>query len=151
MACSQWLKQERFDVSFATKCLSHMLATPAMDDFKRAKRFVRYFKGTADTFQYLMIPDQLAEKLNDYSDADWVGDRWTRKSTSSCCGWVACFWLFSECSSQRSVALSSGESEFYALGALAADLVHCKAVMAEIGMQFALRARCDSSVARMLG
>ena len=35
---AQWLKQERYDVAFATKCLPHRLSAPTMDDLKRERR-----------------------------------------------------------------------------------------------------------------
>ena len=46
------------------------------------------------------------------------------------------------------VALSSGESELYALGALSAELIFAQAVLKEIGLSFLIHARADSSTAR---
>ena len=47
-----------------------------------------------------------------------------------------------------SVALSSGESELYALGALSAELIFAQAILKEIGLSFLIHARADSSTAR---
>ena len=47
----------------------------------------------------------------------------------------------------RTVALSSGESEMYALGALSAELIFAQAILKEIGL-FLIHARADSSTAR---
>ena len=46
------------------------------------------------------------------------------------------------------VALSSGESEMYALGALSAELIFAQAILKEIGLSFLIHARADSSTAR---
>ena len=46
------------------------------------------------------------------------------------------------------VALSSGEPEMYALGALSAELIFAKAILKEIGLSFLIDARADSSAAR---
>ena len=46
------------------------------------------------------------------------------------------------------VALSSGESELYALGALSTELIFAQAILKEIGLSFLIHARADSSTAR---
>ena len=48
----------------------------------------------------------------------------------------------------QTVALSSGESEMYALGALSAELIFAQAILKEIGLSFLIHARADSSTAR---
>ena len=58
------------------------------------------------------------------------------------------FVLTSECRGQGTVALSSGESEVYALGALSAELIFAQAILEEIGLSFLIQARADSSTAR---
>ena len=45
-------------------------------------------------------------------------------------------------------ALSSGESEMYALGAMSAELIFAQAFLKEIGLSFLIHARADSSTAR---
>ena len=78
----------------------------------------------------------------------------TRKSTSSTLCYVDQFLLTreflltSECRGQRTVALSSGESELYAFGALSAELIFAQAILKEIGLSFLIHARADSSTAR---
>ena len=113
---------------FATKCLSYKLASPTLADLTRAKKVLRYLKGTRELNLYLTIPALKPNDLNKtlkhitgYSDADWPGDPVTRKSTSCTLCYVDQFLLTSECRGQKTVALSSGESEMYALGALLAE------------------------------
>ena len=83
-----------------------------------------------------------------YSDADWAGEPVTRKSTSCTLCFVDQFLLTSECRGQGTVALSSGESELHALGALSAELIFAQAILKEIGLSFLIHARADSSTAR---
>ena len=54
----------------------------------------------------------------------------------------------SECRGQGNVALSCGESELYAMGALSAELIFAQAILKEIGLSFLIHARADSSTAR---
>ena len=151
----QYITGVRPDLMFATKCLSYKLASPTLADLTRAKKALRYCKGTRELNLYLTI---LALKPNDlnrtlkhvtgYSDADWASDPVTRKSTSCTLCYVDQFLLTSECRGQGTVALSSGESEMYALGALSAELIFAQAILKEIGLSFLIHARADSSTAR---
>ena len=65
----------------------------------------------------------------------------TRKNTSCTLCYVDQFLLTSECRGQGTVALSSGESELYALGALSAELIFAQAILTEIGRSFPTHAR----------
>ena len=95
-----------------------------------------------------MTPNDLRKQLTSItgnSDADWAGDPMSRKSTSCSLCYVDRFLLTSECERRRTVALSSGESELYALGALSAGFIFAQTIMKEIGLSFLLHARADSS------
>ena len=85
----QYITGVRSDLMFATKCLSYELATPTLADLTRAKKVLRYLKGTRELNLYLTKPALKPNDLNKtlkhitgYSDADWAGDPVTRKSTS---------------------------------------------------------------------
>ena len=151
----QYITGVRPDLMFATKCLSYKLASPTLADLTRAKKVLRYLKGTRELNLYLTIPALKSNDLNKtlkhitgYSDADWAGDPVTRKSTSCTLCYVDQFPLSSECRGQGTVALSSGESEIYALGALSAELIFAQAMLKEIGLSFLIHARANSSAAR---
>ena len=132
----QYITVVRPSLMLATKCLSYKLASPALADLTRAKKVLRYLKGTQELNLYLSIPALKPNELNKtlkhitgYSDADWAGDPVTRKSTSCTLCYVDQFLLTSECRGQGTVALSSGESEMYALGALSAELIFAQAIL----------------------
>ena len=151
----QYTTGVRPDLMFATKCLSYKLASPTLADLTRAKKVLRYLKGTRELNLYLTIPALKPNDLNKtlkhitgYSDADWAGDPVTRKSTSCTLCYVDQFLLTSECRGKGTVALSSGESELYSLDALAAELIFAQAILKEIGLSFLIHARADSSTAR---
>ena len=151
----QYMTGVRPDLMFATKCLSHKLGSPTLADLTRAKKALRHLKGTRDMKLYLtrpaVKPNDLSKTLKHvtgYSDADWAGDPTTRKSTSCTLCYVDQFLLTSECRRQGTVALSSGESELFALGALSAELIFAQAILKEIGHSFLIHARADSSTAR---
>ena len=151
----QYITGLRPDKMFATKCLSYKLASPTLADLTRAKKLLRNLKGTRELNLYLTIPalkpndsNKTLKHVTGYSEADWAGDPMTRKSTSCALCYVDQFLLTSECRGQGTVALSSGESELYALGALSAELIFAQAILKEIGLSFLIHARADSSTAR---
>ena len=151
----QYITGVRPDLMFVTKCLSYKLALPTLADLTRAKKALMYSKQTRHLNLYLTIPamkpnDQSKQfkNITGYSDADWAGDPVTRKSTSCTLCYVDQFLLTSERKGQGTVALSSGESDVYALGALSAELIFAQAIMKEIGPSFQIHARADSSTAR---
>ena len=121
----------------------------------RAKKALRFLEGTRELNLYLTIPALKPNDLNKtlkhntgYSDAEWAGHPVTRKSTTCTLCYVDQFLLTSECRGQETVALSSGETEMYALGALSAELIFAKAILKESGLKFLIHARADSSTAR---
>ena len=85
----QYITGVKPDLMLATKCLSYKLASPTLADLTRAKKVLRYLKGTRELNLYLTIlalkPNHLnktVKHITGYSDADWAGDPVTRKSTS---------------------------------------------------------------------
>ena len=143
----QYVTGVRPDLMFATKCLSYKLASPTLADLTRAKEVLRYSKGTRELNLCQTIPALKSNDLNKtlkhitgYSDGDWAGDPVTRKSTSCTLCYVDQFLLTSECRGQGTVALSSGESELYALGALSAELIFAQAILKKFGLSFLTQA-----------
>ena len=151
----QYIAGVRPDLMFAIKCLSFKFASSTLADLTRAKKVLRYLKGIRELNLYLTLPALKPDDLNKtlkhitgYSDADCAGDPVTRKSTYCAPCFVDQFLMTSECRGQGTVALSSGESEMYALGALSAELIFAQAILKEIGLSFLIHARADSSTAR---
>ena len=98
----QYITGVRPDLMFATKCLSYKLASPTLADLTRAKKVLRYLRGTRELNLYLTIPALKPNDLNKtlkhitgYSDADCAGDPVTRKSTSCTLCYVDQFLLTS--------------------------------------------------------
>ena len=128
---------------FATKCLSYKLASPTLADLTRAKKALRYLKGTRELNLNLTIPALETKDLNKtlkhitgYSVLMLIWPVVTRKSTFGTLCYVGQFLLTSECRGQGIVALSSGESQMYVLGALSAELIFAQALLKEIELSF---------------
>ena len=125
----------RPDLSFAVGMLSRHLKTPTRRDWERAKRVLRYLKGTIG-YGIRYSSDEYAknDKLVIYSDADYAGDKETRCSTT---GYVALFagGLISWKSQlQKTVALSTMEAEYMALSAAVQEAIWLRRLQEELGI-----------------
>ena len=134
----QWLSYTRPDMSFAVKELARSLQQPTVRDRQRLRHCLRYLAGTKH-HKFVIQPTVFLQPNNKeqldltvYTDADWAGCQVTRKSTS---GFVIQFLgttVHFGSRTQSVVALSSAESEFYAIGTGATEALHLKNFLGEI-------------------
>ena len=85
-----------------------------------------------------------------FTDADWAGDTKSMKATSSVFTRSDGFTMVVNAQLQDTHAQSSGESEFYALGARSADGLHVKAILDDLGTRTKSNLRFDAKAARAL-
>ena len=76
-----FLSQDRPDLKFASMQACCTMATPPMRDMERVKRVGRYLGGKPRARCWFRW--QQSGELEAYSDADWGGDRPTRRSVSA--------------------------------------------------------------------
>jgi hypothetical protein len=88
------------------------------------------------------------EFLDVYSDSDWAGDKLTRKSTSGGVAAVDGGAVKTWSSTQSTIALSSGEAEYYALVKAAAEGLGIQAIARDLGFEMTIRLWVDSSAAK---
>lgn len=99
----------RPDLAYAVSVVSRYASRPNNSHWQAVKRILRYIKGTLAL--ELTFKGSL-RALEGYTDADWAGDRDTRRSTSGFLfnlGSGAISW---SSKSQPTVALSSCEAEY---------------------------------------
>ena len=141
------------EIAHAVKNLSRQLAGPSELDMQDLKQCVRYTLGHSDEWLFLTVqdkrrkPDEVA-MIEVFTDADWAGDTKSMKSTSSVFTRIDGFTIGVNAQLQDTHAQSSGESEFYALGAGCADGPYVKAILDDLGMQAKINLRCDAKAAR---
>ena len=85
-----------------------------------------------------------------FTDANWARDTKSMKSTSSVFTRIDGFIIGMKSQLQDTHAQSSGESEFYALGAGCADGLYVRAILSDLGMRSKINLRCDAKAARAL-
>ena len=113
VARANYISPDRPDIAFAAKELAKAMASPTQGDWCRLKRPGRYLAGKLrlkSSFQW----QGSQREVMAYSDADWAGDKQSRKSTSGGCILIGGHLIKGWSKSQSLIALSSAESEVYA-------------------------------------
>jgi hypothetical protein len=116
---------------------------------QRLRRIVRYLWVTKDMGMYIENGGGI-HSLTAIADADWAGNKQTRRSNS--CGVIVVSGVVQHfvARGQAAVALSSAESEVYAATTAAAEALHVQHVWAWAGFPMRLRLLSDSSAARSI-
>lgn len=118
----------RPDIAYSASYLSRYLDKPTIQAWKAGKRILRYLNSTKNLgLKYT----KGGKGIEGMCDADWGGDKQTRKSVS---GFV-CFHAGNPIAwhsrKQNCVALSSMEAEYISASSAAQELVNLKGVVSE--------------------
>jgi len=122
----------RIDIAHAVGTASCFISSPKRDHWTAVKRILRYLKGTPDGG--ITFGTNPNSTLTGYSDSDFANDRDKRKSVT---GYVyllnggAICWSSKR---QSTVARSTTEAEYMALGAAAAEAMWIKQFLSEMGI-----------------
>ena len=163
-----YLSHSRGDLQFATCILASKMAQPTAMSWRWLQRVIGYLKkvpmvgivlkpASPDAcFGYGGKPSSLGPGakvvVESITDADWAGDKQTRRSRTSIQIFVAGSMVASFVRSQRSIALSSGESEFIALVGGSSEALYiadCLRFLVEAeGLEIEVRSRSDSAACR---
>ena len=114
------LATDRADLHFASKDLCRRVACPDKSDWEKARRIARYFMHRPRAVQVFHFEDE-SEQMQGFADADWAGERPEMKSTSGGLLMWESSLLRSWSSTQNTIALSSAESELYAMSKIRSD------------------------------
>jgi hypothetical protein len=144
-ARGNYLANDRPDCQFAAKEICRWMSSPTDLSWQAMKRMARYLAGHPRLV--VKYPWQQADTVDIYSDTDWAGCPRTRKSTSGGCVMVGSHLLKSWSSTQASVALSSGEAEFYGVLRAAGVGLGFQSLMKDLSIPVKVRVWTDSSAA----
>jgi hypothetical protein len=120
----------RPDIAYAVSKLGQYMNKPSSMDLVKAKRVLRYLQGTMDL--YLNYLGKNNKTLIGYSDSDWAGNYDNRRSMSGfifTLGGTAVSW---SSKTQPTVALSSAEAEYIAIGYATQEAMFLRSVLEEL-------------------
>lgn len=120
----------RPDISFAVGVVSRFLDNPTSAHVNNVKRIFKYLKSTINYGIYVTSNNPI--KLLGYSDADYAADKETRRSTSGFVFFYNGNIISWGSERQRSVALSTTESEYIAACVAVKELIWFQRLIEEL-------------------
>jgi hypothetical protein len=137
------------DMQFAAKEISRFMSKPEEQDWRSAKRLARYLKDNKRmVIEYKF--QKLPEKVVVWSDTDFAGCKRTRRSTSGGVVMFGSHCIKTYSQTQETIAVSSGESEFYGIVKAAAMGLGMRGLMEDLGMTVEIHVNTDSSAAKSI-
>ncbi|POM59010.1 Hypothetical protein PHPALM_36259 [Phytophthora palmivora] len=138
-----WLvRTTRPDAMYAVHRATRRSHAPTLQDWKLAKRIMRYLAGTASLKFHLGSGINTEDVVvSAYTDADYAADKQSRKSVSGSVilvNGMTVGWLVKQ---QTSVALSTAEAEFVAAAVGVREALGIRNLLEEIGLSVALPVR----------
>lgn len=125
------------------------MARPKKGSWLKLKMLARYLvKYPRVVWRYCEAEE--IQYIDAWTDSDWAGCLGTRKSTSGGAVGIRGGTLKHWASTQGTVALSSGEAEYYALVKAAAEALGVQALACDLGWEFKVRIWIDSSAAKSM-
>ena len=126
------------DIAYITQFLSQSNKNPSHLDWNAGKRVLRYLKGSANRgIVYRQEPETEGVKRDHmttwgYCDANYAEDSRDRKSTSGYAFMLAGGPITWKSKKQKSVALSTTEAEYYAVGAACQEAIWIRQISQEL-------------------
>ncbi|CAO2825263.1 unnamed protein product [Amaranthus hypochondriacus] len=142
-----YLTLTRPDITFAIHILSQYMHKPTTIHMQAAKRVLRYLKGNPS--QGILLASSSAATLKAYSDSDWAGCPFTRKSTTGFCIMLGHSPLSWKSKKQSVVARSSAEAEYRAMALTTCEVLWLTQLLKELGIPYlgATPLNCDNKAA----
>lgn len=139
----------RPDITFAVHSLAQYASNPHPNHSNAAKRILRYLKGS-ESF-HLIFRGAATDKftLHGFSDADWAGSTTDRKSVGGHCFYLNDSLISHMSKKQRTVALSTAESEINAAMQATKEAMWLRNILHELGFNQnqATTIYCDNQAA----
>ena len=135
-----FLAQDRADLLYSAKECSRSMAQPTREDWARLKRIGRYLiRRPRVVVKYAWQSTEASATGNTkaalgFSDADWAGCPRTRRSTSGGTILLGNHWLKACSKTQATAALSSAESELYAMVKTSNEVLGTLSLLKDFGM-----------------
>ena len=162
-----YISSDRPDAQHGIRELASSLTKPTKAKYRRLEHLVCYLKGTAgysirftktkpgvstlipEDHWFTHEPEDKEDLLEVMTDADWAGNKVTRKSVTACHFYYNGLLVHTLTRTQKAIALSSCESEYVALTTGASEGIFLRNCIKHLtGRQCRLVLRCDSSSAR---
>eukprot|EP00253_Pinus_taeda_P003386 PITA_03386 len=128
-----YLTHTRPDLSFAVGLVARFLQNPRESHWKAAKRILRYVRGT---IQFgIHYSAKATPLLVGFTDSDWAGDPYDRKSTAGYGFTLGSGPITWDCKKQAAVSLSSAEAEYRGAVEASKEALWLRQILSEFGFE----------------
>lgn len=134
----------RPDITAPVAILSQKTQKPSTTDLNEIKRIIRYIKGTADFALKLSNVKLNQTNIEAFSDANYAEDRSDRQSNSGYIIKLGGGIISWKCRKQTSVAMSTAESELYALAETAKEVLWILKLLQSLDLNFPAVIKVDN-------
>jgi hypothetical protein len=130
--------QTRADIQHGVSQLGRYVSNPKLQHWNAAKRVLRYLKGTAGLgLKFHGFKQGVTNMILGpvFADANWARDLDNRRSTTGILVKLNGCAIAWKSRMQQSVAFSTAEAEYYALGDAAKELLWLRQMLKELGFE----------------
>jgi len=147
---ASFLAEDRADLKFPTKELARCMSAPTTVAWEQLRRLGRYLIQAPRVVQHF-VRQRRPKVMTVHSDSDHAGCLRTRRSTSATVVMLGQHCLRVASTTQIPIALSSGESEWYALVKSATVGLGLRSSARDFQCEYDLELCTDSSAANGIG
>jgi hypothetical protein len=131
IGCLRYLLHTRPDLSYAVGMTSRYMEKPTVKHMQAVKQILRYLKGTLG-YGLVYAQERKDEVLTGYSDSDVGGDLVGRRSTAGMAFYLNESLITWNSHKEKTVALSSCETEFMAATEAAKQAIWLRRLLSEL-------------------
>ncbi|KAL6313883.1 hypothetical protein AAG906_010302 [Vitis piasezkii] len=141
-----YLTASRPDIMYSVCLCARFQSCPKESHLSVVKRILRYLKGTMDIGLWYPKSDKF--ELIRFSNVDYAGCRVERKNTSGTCHFLGHSLVSWHSKKQNSVALSTAEAKYIAVGLCCAQILWIKQTLSDFNLSFEhVPIKCDNTSA----
>ena len=134
IGCLMYLTASRPDIMFAVCLCARFQVTPKVSHMYAVKRIFRYLKHQPKLG--LWYPKESPFHLEAFSDSDYAGDNYDRRSTSGGCQYLGRRLVSWQCKKQTIAATSSTEAEYVAAASCCGQVLWMQNQLLDYGFNF---------------
>jgi hypothetical protein len=134
IGCLMYLTASRPDIMFAVCLCATFQVTPKVSHMYAVKRIFRYLKHQPKLG--LWYPKESPFHLEAFSDSDYAGDNYDRRSTSGGCQYLGRRLVSWQCKKQTIAATSSTEAEYVAAASCCGQVLWMQNQLLDYGFNF---------------
>ncbi|RVW87252.1 Retrovirus-related Pol polyprotein from transposon RE1 [Vitis vinifera] len=142
-----YLTVTRPDIAYAVSVVSQFTSAPTIKHWAALEQILCYLKKAPGLG--ILYSSQGHTRIECFSDADWAGSKFDRRSTTGYCVFFGGNLVAWKSKKQSVVSRSSAESEYRAMAQATCEIIWIHQLLCEVGMKCTMPAKlwCDNQAA----